>query len=90
MAPKSTAVNAQKNSNKENGVRVRCIWTDIDDRILVRVLKDEKDAGNQSGAGWKAQVWTKVDTVLKEESVSKGPVKTASKISDHWTNVSVL
>jgi hypothetical protein len=65
-------------------------WRRVNDRILVHVLKDEKDAGNQSGAGWKAQGWTKVETALKEDCVSKGPVKTASKISDHWINVSVL
>ena len=37
-----------------------CRWTDADDVILLCVLKEQKEAGNQSGAGWKSQVWTAV------------------------------
>ena len=29
-----------------------CSWTDADDAIVVRVLKEQKEGGNQSGAGW--------------------------------------
>ena len=30
----------------------RCSWTDADDAIVVRILKEQKEGGNQSGAGW--------------------------------------
>ena len=53
----------------------------------MHVLKEQKDAGNQSGAGWKAQVWTAVEAALKSEGISKGAPKTASKSQDRYTNV---
>ncbi|KAG6823560.1 hypothetical protein H0H92_009809, partial [Tricholoma furcatifolium] len=58
---------------------VRCIWTNADDEIMVHVLRQQKDAGNQSGAGWKKQVWTIVAAALEKEGVRKGAEKTASK-----------
>lgn len=64
----------------------RCIWTDADDLAMVTVLKLQKDAGNQSGAGWKSTVWTAVETKL-QKSLSKGAPKTATKCSDHWQKV---
>ncbi|KAF8344682.1 hypothetical protein F5887DRAFT_824285, partial [Amanita rubescens] len=62
------------------------VWTTADDAVVVHVLREQKDAGNQSGAGWKKQVWTIVAEALQKESVSKGAVKTATKCSDHWSN----
>ena len=64
-----------------------CSWTDADDVILVRILKEQKDSGNQSGAGWKSQVWTLVEETLKSEGIPKGGPKIASKCQDHWTTV---
>ena len=57
----------------------RCSWTDADDVIVMRVLKEQKEGGNQSGAGWKSQVWTLVEAALKSEGIPKGGPKTASK-----------
>jgi len=55
--------------------------------IVVRVLKEQKEGGNQSGAGWKSQVWTLVKAALKSEGIPKGGPKTASKCQDRWTNL---
>jgi len=65
----------------------RCVWTDVDDAVLVRELKLQKDAGNQSGAGWKKQVWTVVEAAIAKDGIGKGGVKTAAKCSDHWANL---
>ncbi|KAF8799765.1 hypothetical protein BYT27DRAFT_7003030, partial [Phlegmacium glaucopus] len=62
-------------------------WTDADDAIIVCVLKEQKESGNQSGAGWKSQVWTAVEVALKAEGIAKGGPKTASKSQDRWTNL---
>jgi len=67
----------------------RCSWSDTDDAILLRVLKEQKDLGNQSGAGWKKAVWHAAETALAAESVTEGGPKTAAKTCDHWTNVRV-
>jgi len=82
MPPKGSK-NASGNTQKDP----HCSWTDADDAILVRILKEQKDAGNQSGAGWKSQVWTAVEVALKSEGIPKGGPKTASKSQDRWTNV---
>ncbi|KAF9470918.1 hypothetical protein BDN70DRAFT_768221, partial [Pholiota conissans] len=60
-----------------------------DDAILIRVLKQQKDLGNTSGAGWKQQVWHAVAAALSTSEASKGAPKTAAKCSDHWSNVSL-
>ena len=81
----------QKKDKDPDGVtgtqELRAVWTTADDTIVVRVLQEQKDAGNQSGAGWKKKVWTIVAEALQKESVSKGALKTATKCSDHWYNV---
>jgi hypothetical protein len=82
MPPKGSK-NTSHNTTKD----ARCSWTDADDVILVRVLKEQKDAGNQSGAGWKSQVWTLVEATLKSEGIPKGGPKIASKCQDRWTTV---
>lgn len=72
----------------------RCSWSDADDAVMLRVLKEQKDLGNQSGAGWKKTVWQLVETALQAVPVPAGArtgaPKTASKISDHWNNVSAM
>ena len=79
-----------KNTSGSTTKDARCSWTDADDAIIVRVLKEQKEAGNQSGAGWKSQVWTGVEAALKSEGIAKGGAKTASKSQDCWTNVCLL
>jgi len=79
-----------KNTSGGTTKDARCSWTDADDAIIVRVLKEQKEAGNQSGAGWKSQVWTGVEAALKSEGIAKGGAKTASKSQDRWTNVCLL
>jgi hypothetical protein len=37
---------ATNNMKKE----ARCSWTDADNAIIVRVFKEQKESGNQSGA----------------------------------------
>jgi hypothetical protein len=88
----STEENTQSQSpghetNDQSGTR--CIWTDADDAILVRVLKSQKANGASSDNGWKSTVWVTVARALKEEGTGKG-AKTASKCNDHWQNVSHL
>jgi len=51
--------------------------------IVVHILKEQKEGGNQSGADWKSQVWTLVETALKSKGIPKGGPKTASKCQDH-------
>ena len=55
---------------------------------MLHILRIEKEVkGNQSGAGWKPQVWTAVAAALEAEEVSRGAPKTARKCSDHFANV---
>ena len=82
MPPKNPK-NASDNAKKD----ARCSWTDADDAIVVQILRQQKEAGNQSGAGWKNQVWTAVEAALAAEGIIKGGPKTASKCQDHWTAV---
>ena len=72
MPPKGSK-NTSHNMTKD----ACCSWTDADDVILVHILKEQKDAGNQSGAGWKSQVWTLVKATLKSEGIPKGGPKIA-------------
>ena len=64
-----------------------CHYTELDDKILLEVLKIEKANGNQSDSGWKSSVWTTVLNALKKDGSNKGGEKTVSKISDHFSNV---
>jgi Myb/SANT-like DNA-binding protein len=68
MQPK-TPKNATDTGNMKK--EARCCWTDADDAILVQVLTQQKEAGNQSGAGWKSQVWTAVEAALTAEGIFK-------------------
>ena len=74
----------------DNTVSTRCTsgWSASDDAIMVHVLREQKDAGNQSGSGWKKTVWNLVAEVLEKEGIPNGPPKTATKCSDHYSNVS--
>jgi hypothetical protein len=64
-----------------------CQYTELDDKVMLEVLKMEKANGNQSDSGWKSSVWTAVLNALKKEGSNKGGEKTADKISDHFSNV---
>ena len=81
---------AKGSKNTASHDTARCSWTDADDAILVRILKEQKEGGNQSGAGWKSQVWTLVEATLKSKGIPKGGPKTANKCQDRWTNVLVF
>ncbi|KAG6807581.1 hypothetical protein H0H92_007044, partial [Tricholoma furcatifolium] len=68
MGSRKKTSDAEKENLDSSTGTVRCIWTDADDEIMVRVLTgQQKDAGNQSGAGWKKQVWTIVAAALEKE-----------------------
>ena len=79
-----------KNPTKEGQTdnNTRCSWSSSDDATLVCTLREQKDNGNQSGAGWKPQVWQAVADAIKAEGTSKGAEKVAKKCADHWANVS--
>ncbi|KAJ3562714.1 hypothetical protein NP233_g9400 [Leucocoprinus birnbaumii] len=78
-------------SDKENDAlkvpELRAIWTDTENAVMCHVLVEQKEKGNQSGAGWKWQVWTIVSDTLAQEVMPKGPAKDATKCADHWTNL---
>ncbi|KAF8464551.1 hypothetical protein DFH94DRAFT_640155, partial [Russula ochroleuca] len=78
--------NAEKENNPDAGIRC-CIWTDVDDSVMVEQLKNRKDGRNQSGAGWKKQVWTIIQELLAKTEAMKGGKKTALKCGNHWANV---
>ncbi|KAG6895804.1 hypothetical protein C0992_012374 [Termitomyces sp. T32_za158] len=70
----------------------RAVWTNEEDAILCWSLVAEKDARNQSEAGWKKTVWTAVAAALAKavkdkEIVLKGPAKEAGKCSKHWNHL---
>lgn len=92
--PSATQAATQDSTSAPDAIRDRCSWTDADDTAMLRVLKEQKDLGNQSGAGWKSTVWQLVETALKAvpapEGAKPAAPKTAKKISDHWTNVSSI
>jgi hypothetical protein len=71
----------------KNSSNTCCCWTDADDVIVIQILRQQKEAGNQSGAGWKGQVWTAIEAALTAEGIFKGGLKTANKCQDHWTTV---
>ncbi|KAF9777305.1 hypothetical protein BJ322DRAFT_986067, partial [Thelephora terrestris] len=58
-----------------------------EDRIIVKTLLAKKAAGNQAQSGWKSTVWSAVATELKKVAVGGGAEKTASKCSDHHSNL---
>ena len=64
-----------------------CQYTELDDKIMLEVLKMEKANGNQSDSGWKSPVWTAVLDALKKDGSNKGGEKTSDRISDHFSNV---
>jgi hypothetical protein len=64
-----------------------CRWSTQEDRIIVKTLLAKKAAGNQAQSGWKSTVWSAVATELKKVAVGGGAEKTASKCSDHHSNV---
>ena len=72
----------------ENTVSTCCSWSAADDAIMVCVLQEQKDAGNQLGGGWKKTVWNLVTEMVEKEGIPNGPPKTAMKCSDHYSNVS--
>ncbi|KAF8151407.1 Myb/SANT-like DNA-binding domain-containing protein [Crassisporium funariophilum] len=76
---------AVKGGQTENNAR--CSWSSTDNATLVRILREQKDNGNQSGAGWKSQVWQAVADALKADGASKGAEKTGKKCADHWANL---
>ena len=78
---------ANKENNNPNASGGCCIWTDVNDCLMVECLKQKKDSGNQSGAGWKKQVWTAVQEILAEKGSRRGGEKTVVKCSNHWANV---
>lgn len=67
-----------------------CCWTDADDTIVVQILRQQKEAGNQSSAEWESQVWTAIEAALTAEGIIKGGPKTVSKCQDHWTTICCL
>lgn len=75
-------------TNNNTVPSTRCSWSAADDSIMLRVLREQKDAGNQSGSGWKKTVWNLVADTLEKESIHNGPPKNATKCSDHYSNVS--
>jgi hypothetical protein len=64
-----------------------CQYTELDNKVMLKVLKVDKANGNQSDSGWKSSVWTTILNALKKEGSNKGGEKTADKISDHLSNV---
>ncbi|KAF5323278.1 hypothetical protein D9619_013493 [Psilocybe cf. subviscida] len=65
----------------------RCSWNTEDDAVMLDVLRQNKEAGKQSGAGWKQCVWTECKAALAVKGSKRGAPKTAAKCSDHWTNL---
>ncbi|KZT18810.1 hypothetical protein NEOLEDRAFT_1026398, partial [Neolentinus lepideus HHB14362 ss-1] len=59
-------------------------WTEVDSRIMVRVLSKEKEDGKQADGGWKKGSWTAVVNELKKQGSTKDPAKTVQKCIDHW------
>ncbi|KAH6911967.1 hypothetical protein BKA70DRAFT_1266082 [Coprinopsis sp. MPI-PUGE-AT-0042] len=74
--------------NKENEAPAksgapRCTWSTEDRDILLRVLKKEKDGGNQSESGWKKTVWSTCASAFAAET-SNDPPKTGAKCNDQF------
>jgi hypothetical protein len=67
----------------------QCRWSTQEDRIVVETLLAQKAAGNQAQSGWKSTVWSAVATELKKVAVGGGAEKTASKCSNHYSNVCI-
>lgn len=84
---KTKPTNSGNKENEELAGAKKAIWTNIDDSIMMWVLKEQKALGHQSDSEWKSCVWTAVAAALLKESHSKGAVKDASKISDHFSKV---
>ncbi|TDL14017.1 hypothetical protein BD410DRAFT_693273, partial [Rickenella mellea] len=60
-------------------------WTAANNAILVEQLQKAKNEGNQSGAGWKDQVWTAVEIALRgSEKTSGGAPKSQAACKRRW------
>jgi len=66
-----------------------CVWTDNDDAVLVKCLKEMKEQGKQAQTGWKPDVWPVCKDVLETDGDNVGGEKTTEKIKSHWGKVSV-
>ena len=64
-----------KGKDDDDTPRVKCSWSDSNDNLLVRRMRECKESGLQSDSGWKPQTWTKCAEALKD---SPGPEKTAT------------
>ncbi|KAJ7195094.1 hypothetical protein GGX14DRAFT_475363 [Mycena pura] len=59
----------------------RAHWSVADDAVLVRAMRDAKDAGFQSDSGWKPQTWARVALALAN---SPGVPKVSEKCQDRF------
>ena len=64
-----------------------CVWTDNDDAVLIKCLKEMKEQGKQAQTGWKPDVWPACKGALKQDGDNVGAEKTADKIKGHWSKV---
>ncbi|KAG5652135.1 hypothetical protein H0H81_006172 [Sphagnurus paluster] len=85
--PRKSKEAAKDGETAQNEQSTCCSWLSSDDPTLVRVLREQKENGNQSGNGWKPQVWQAAADALKAEGTSDGPPKIAKKCADHWGNL---
>jgi hypothetical protein len=76
-----------KNGKGRGSRGPKCQYTELNDKVMLDVLKMEKANGNQSDSGRKSSVWTAVLNALKKDGSNKGAEKTTDRISDHFSHV---
>ncbi|TFK86406.1 hypothetical protein K466DRAFT_600361 [Polyporus arcularius HHB13444] len=81
-APKaSEEVEADTPAPTVTGKKQHAVWRSCDDAILVKVLKEQRDAGNQADNGWKQVAWNAAAAALVG---GPGGVKSWTGCRDHW------
>ena len=79
---------APKKKGAKKSASKNSTYTELDNTLMIQVLRDEKLKGNQSDSGWKSSVWTTVLDELISKGSNVGGVKTADKVADHYQHVS--
>jgi hypothetical protein len=70
---------------------VKCQYTELDNKVMLDVLKMERANGNQSDSGWKSSVWTAVLNALKKDGSNKGAENLSPKaMFEKWVPLRVF
>ncbi|EEB92440.1 hypothetical protein MPER_09048 [Moniliophthora perniciosa FA553] len=88
MGRKKSANNDTGNPDANPAAKVKCKWTQEENRVIIDGLHVQKDSGRQAQtqSGWKPGVWKMVKEHLEKDIGMSDPPKIEGKCQDHWTS----